>query len=318
METQRPHLNWRQRRGLGWYAGHLAERKDRAYARTLRDVPSRFAALAEQLRGRLDEPPAEDPRIGEPAGAALGVGAASLAAQPPSGGEGAEAPTPAPSGPAPEEPGPVQPASAPAVPSPARTASPAPREPTPFALILAVAARRCSSRLVERLARLRAAGDERPAHRARIAAKRLRYILEPAASAAPEARAAVRALRRVQDLLGELHDAHLLEGELAVAVEEAAGERARELLAAALEGGERTPPPGGWDVVGGLLALARRNRERRDHLFAELAKGWLSGPKTANLAAKVGALAARLEAQVLGPSLTLPPVPTATSPAPAP
>lgn len=188
----------------------------------------------------------------------------------------------------------------------------------PFALILAAAARRCSTRLVNRLGELRAAGDEEPAHRARIAAKRLRYILEPTAAGAAEARKAVRALKRLQDLLGELHDAHVLERELAAAVERAAHERVEDLFAAAVEpAGVEPPTPaaGRWDVVAGLLALARRNRERRDKLFTQLAKGWLSGPKTANLAAAVGGLAARLEAQaVVGRASE----PAAPQPAPAP
>jgi CHAD domain-containing protein len=300
VEAQRPHLNWRQRRGLDRYAERLAERKERAYARALRGVPGRFAALAERLRRRLDEGPAEEPRVeGGAAVEAPGVGGATASSPPAPGGEGPAAPTPAPLDPTPAKRDRVPPVPAPAPGVAGRSAPPAPLEPAPFALVLAEAARRCSSRLIERLGRLGGAGDERAAHRARIAAKRLRYILEPAAGEAPEARAAVRALKRLQDLLGELHDAHVLERELAAAVEKAAGERARELLAAALSGGGPPPPPGRWDVVGGLVALARRNRERRDELFAELAKGWLAGPKTANLAAKVGGLAARLEARVL-------------------
>ena len=151
---------------------------------------------------------------------------------------------------------------------------------------------------------MRGAADERPAHRARIAAKRLRYILEPAETGAAEARRAVRALKALQDLLGELHDAQVLGRELAAEVERAARRRARDLHAAAVAaesgGAPRvvTAAAGRWDVVGGLVALAARNRERRDRLFASLAERWLAGPGTADLAAAVGGLAARLEAEV--------------------
>ena len=151
---------------------------------------------------------------------------------------------------------------------------------------------------------MRRADDERPAHRARIAAKRLRYILEPAEASAAEARKAVRALKSLQDLLGELHDAHVLGRELAAEVERAARRRARDLHAAAVaaEAGEEprvvSAAAGRWDVVGGLVALAGRNRERRDRLFAALTERWLTGPGTADLAAAVGGLAARLEAEV--------------------
>jgi CHAD domain-containing protein len=48
------------------------------------------------------------------------------------------------------------------------------------------------------------------AHRGRIAAKRLRYLLEPLAAASKDAAKAVQQLTRLQDHLGDLHDAHLL------------------------------------------------------------------------------------------------------------
>jgi CHAD domain-containing protein len=286
VEAQRPHLNWRQRRGLRWYVQRLAARKERAYAQVETAVPARFAALAERLRRRLVTP-----------------AAAPTAAVAEASGEAAEAAeagtTVADAGEAPPETPPAP--SAPAEPPPAPAAE------EPFGALLARTARRRASRLVERLARVRAAGDEGPAHRARIAAKRLRYILEPAEAEATEARKAVRALRRLQDLLGELHDAHLLAHDLEAEGERAARDRTRELLAAALAGDDgaeaenRPPAPaaGRWDHVAGVVALARLNRERRDRLFATLVRGWLAGRGTADLAAAVGGLAARLEAEAM-------------------
>jgi CHAD domain-containing protein len=52
--------------------------------------------------------------------------------------------------------------------------------------------------------------DETPAHEARIAAKRLRYLLEPAAARERLAAAMVDRLKTMQDDLGELHDMHVL------------------------------------------------------------------------------------------------------------
>ena len=283
VEAQRPHLNWRQRRGLRWYVQRLAARKERAYSEVETAVPARFAALAERLRRRLAAPTAAPE---------------AAAAEKPD--EAGEANTPA------ADAGETPPA-APTSPPPPPEAPPATAADEPFGALLARAARRRASRLVERLSRVRSAGDEGPAHRARIAAKRLRYILEPAEAEATEARKAVRALRRLQDLLGELHDAHLLAHDLEAEGERAARERTRELLAAALAGGDggeaesRPPAPaaGRWDHVAGVVALARLNRERRDRLFATLARGWLVGRGTADLAAAVGGLAARLEAEAL-------------------
>lgn len=45
-------------------------------------------------------------------------------------------------------------------------------------------------------------------HRARLAAKKLRYLLEPIEGDPPEARAALRELKQLQNRLGDLHDVH--------------------------------------------------------------------------------------------------------------
>ena len=91
----------------------------------------------------------------------------------------------------------------------------------------------------------------------------------------------VQRLKELQDLLGELHDAHVLEAELAAALAEAATERAGRLLDLALQAGG--PDPGRLRQLRrrpqepGLLALARLNRERRDRLFADFAARWQGG-----------------------------------------
>jgi CHAD domain-containing protein len=122
--------------------------------------------------------------------------------------------------------------------------------------------------------------DVAASHEARIAAKRLRYLLEPLVDERPVVRPAVKRLKGLQDLLGELHDAHVLETELAKALEEAAAERARGLFALAVEA---APDPDELRTARrrsrepGILALVRRNRDRRDRLHAALAADWLDG-----------------------------------------
>jgi CHAD domain-containing protein len=56
--------------------------------------------------------------------------------------------------------------------------------------------------------------DPEELHAARIAAKRLRYLLEPAAAGLAEAARLVDALKAVQDLFGALTDAHELDARL--------------------------------------------------------------------------------------------------------
>jgi CHAD domain-containing protein len=154
--------------------------------------------------------------------------------------------------------------------------------------------------LEDHLAQVKRAGDEKEAHRARISAKRLRYLLEPFVEGTenlPGAAPLVKRLKSFQDLLGELHDAHVLESGLAGAVEAAATERARRLLdlarqeipdEALLRAARRR------SLEPGLLALARQNRERRDRLFAELETDWLGG-KADGFLGQVEALAGEME-----------------------
>lgn len=133
-----------------------------------------------------------------------------------------------------------------------------------------------AAELESHLARVEGPEDEHEAHEARISAKRLRYLLEPFDPEQP----LVKRVKKLQDLLGELHDAHVLETELAEALQIAASERARRLLEATLS---EAPD----DALiraerrrvkeSGLLALARLNRARRNRLFEELDADWLEG-----------------------------------------
>jgi CHAD domain-containing protein len=78
--------------------------------------------------------------------------------------------------------------------------------------------------IVEQVARLRRdllgvrdAASVEEAHRARIAVKRLRYLLEPVARSNRRVRAIVPRLKLAQDLLGEHHDMHVLVAAIASA-----------------------------------------------------------------------------------------------------
>lgn len=116
--------------------------------------------------------------------------------------------------------------------------------------------------------------DEARVHRARIEGKRLRYLLEPLRGGRADARTAVDRLKRLQDVLGELHDAHVLAAELRDALVEAATARALRVHAAAYgpgaAAGEVAAAIATANPRPGLLALVRLVRERRDALHAEL------------------------------------------------
>ena len=120
------------------------------------------------------------------------------------------------------------------------------------------------------------AGDQAHTHKARIAAKRLRYLVEPLRDSGLRevgvaAEALVLRLRQLQDLLGELHDAHVMSHVVADALSAAAEAAARRdhgppaRLALASGGGPATAAE-----PTGLSAIDRLVSARRDDLYAGL------------------------------------------------
>jgi hypothetical protein len=117
-------------------------------------------------------------------------------------------------------------------------------------------------------------------HDMRIAAKRLRYVLEMSEPVlgAPARRGAKEA-RRIQDLLGEIHDcdegvprveAHIerLRGEDAVAMSDAAGRGAKDLDPAAIRDAPHRRE------YAGLASYVAYLQARRDVLYAEFVRYW--------------------------------------------
>ncbi|HEX9729038.1 MAG TPA: CHAD domain-containing protein [Gemmatimonadales bacterium] len=163
--------------------------------------------------------------------------------------------------------------------------------------------------LGDRLREVRQPDDVDQAHDARIMAKRLRYLLEPAAAAVTEGKQAVKAVKRLQDLLGDLHDMHVMEELLADALTRVARDKTRQLHSLALEGRQADfDRARRRDERLGLLALAARARARRDALFAQLSRAWLFdhgatwlGPlrETGDVLALSGSAAAEVERKFL-------------------
>jgi CHAD domain-containing protein/CYTH domain-containing protein len=150
------------------------------------------------------------------------------------------------------------------------------------------------------LAAVRSIADQKEAHAARIAGKRLRYLLEPFAELVPESKQVIGGLQEMQDAIGELHDSHVLMGELAEAIMAAAADRARRLAATMLDdedptSDERAREAAQSDAEPGLLTLARRARSRNRRAFSEVAERWLHGGADP-LIAGARAVADRMEA----------------------
>ncbi|HEX2209539.1 MAG TPA: CHAD domain-containing protein [Longimicrobium sp.] len=114
-------------------------------------------------------------------------------------------------------------------------------------------------------------------HEGRIAAKRLRYLLEPFADELPEAAWAVKRLRKMQDTLGEMHDAHV----------------AGQLLNAERAEAEAMDPRPDPDPLPGLRALAALAHREVERLYAEGCANFLAG-RAAELFTRIHALAAEM------------------------
>lgn len=132
----------------------------------------------------------------------------------------------------------------------------------------------------EHLARIHGESAEAEIHRARIAGKRLRYLLEPVADELQGGGALVKELKEMQDLMGEIHDLQVLSEELGQASEEAGAERMRRLIDLTLQLGPEDPAvetARRQDERAGLMSLAREVRDRNEHLMSRLAAKWDDG-----------------------------------------
>lgn len=122
--------------------------------------------------------------------------------------------------------------------------------------------------LARRLAAVRSVDDQAEAHRARIAAKRLRYLVEPVQEELEGAREIVRHLKKLQDALGEMHDADVLLARI----------------------GDEASSDGDGDDDGGFSTLRRMLEEERRARYAAVEAEWLHG-RAAGFFAAVRAVA---------------------------
>jgi CHAD domain-containing protein len=117
-------------------------------------------------------------------------------------------------------------------------------------------------------------------HDMRIAAKRLRYILEVTGTCfGPYAETAVKSVKELQDLLGELHDCDVQLPEVAAFRRELMRDDARAVLERASRTADDLDPkllaraPHRADYAG-LAALEVHLRARRELLFGTFLKEW--------------------------------------------
>ena len=169
-----------------------------------------------------------------------------------------------------------------------------PAGPT-FAEALAAKARAHVADLVARLQAISGYEDAEASHAARIRCKRLRYLVEPVVLFVSEARAVLKGCKKLQDVLGDLNDTHVLRDEVGQAVQITAVQQAQRLDAFLRQGNDagRVREQRRRERSG-LLEMARRLQGRRDLLFGRLSADWLADG-AASLVEATRRFAARLE-----------------------
>jgi hypothetical protein len=121
--------------------------------------------------------------------------------------------------------------------------------------------------------------DVEALHDMRIAAKRLRYVLEVTAPCfGPYARTAGKRAKELQDLLGDLHDCDVLVPRVLALMDELRDSDVASLVGRAGAGAELDPALAAGaphrNAWRGLEALVIHRRARREQLFAAFVAFW--------------------------------------------
>jgi CHAD domain-containing protein len=133
-------------------------------------------------------------------------------------------------------------------------------------------------------------------HQARITSKRLRYLLEPIRAYADQAQSVVKRSKRLQDVLGDLNDVHVLMREIDQSFEASMQQKARRVRDSLRRGDiERARRETSVSEWGGLVELYDRLEKERRELIGQLRDRWLGGDLDA-LVARSRDLAQQLRA----------------------
>lgn len=163
----------------------------------------------------------------------------------------------------------------------------------PFGGAMATLVRVHAMALTRRLNRVRDPRDSDEAHRARIAGKRLRYLLEPVAPHVAGGREVVAQLKSLQDTLGDFHDAHVWLDALRTHHERQGREESRLLARLDVSDGVIQPPRTNRQRAG-VIAIAEALRQRARERFEAFEREW--GPdRRGELLAAIDAIASEME-----------------------
>lgn len=159
---------------------------------------------------------------------------------------------------------------------------------------------RHGERLARAIERIESKTDFEAAHRARIAAKRLRYLLETL-NGDTDAAAMIARLRSLQDMLGVVHDSHRVADRLVREVGERAAQDARLAALASMglkkaKESEAPDAPAFAKIRPGIVALAQRAHAREQKAFGLFKRRWRKR-QIESTVADVGAIADSVTAE---------------------
>jgi CHAD domain-containing protein len=139
--------------------------------------------------------------------------------------------------------------------------------------------------------------DEDQLHAARICGKRIRYLLAPLRAELKGSESVIRRLQRLQDLLGDYHDAQVFGDLLRTMVKKAAKEQSErwlELVLNAAIDNRALARERKQDTLTGILTVARLIAKRKEKLLVQLAQLQTKGAQE-QLLHDIAMLAARLQ-----------------------
>jgi CHAD domain-containing protein len=152
------------------------------------------------------------------------------------------------------------------------------RPHTSFSRTLANLTEAHATDLLVQLSTIARMDDSEQLHEARIMGKRLRYLLEPVRAYVDEAQSIVKRAKRLQDVLGDLNDVHVLMDEIDRAFEDSLSQKAGRIKSSLHQGDiERARRDATMLEWSGLVELYSRLEAERRMLIAKLRDKWLDG-----------------------------------------
>lgn len=132
--------------------------------------------------------------------------------------------------------------------------------------------------LLVQLGQIARMDDAEALHEARIMSKRLRYLLEPVRAYVDQAQPVVKKTKRLQEVLGNLNDVHVLMDEIDRAFDEALTQKAGRIKESLGRGDiDRARRDASMSEWVGLVELHSRLENQRRELIAKLRDRWLDG-----------------------------------------